>query len=44
MADGQFIKISRELLYNEIWEISAAGTARKYNVPYAELLRLCKEV
>lgn len=44
MADKVFIKISREVLYNEIWEISAAGTARKYNIPYAELLKLCKEV
>ncbi len=44
MADKVFIKMSREVLYNEIWEISAAGTARKYNIPYAELLKLCKEV
>lgn len=44
MADRLFIKISREVLYNEIWEISAAGAARKYNIPYAELLRICKEV
>ena len=44
MLEGQFIKISRELLYNEIWEISVSGVARKYNVPYAELLRLCKEI
>ena len=44
MPEEQFIKISRELLYNEIWEISATGVAKKYNVPYAELLRLCKEI
>ena len=44
MSEEQFIKISRELLYKEIWEISASGVAKKYNVPYAELLRLCKEV
>jgi len=43
MSEEQFIKISRELLYNEIWEISASGVSKKYNVPYAELLRLCKE-
>lgn len=43
MADKVFIKMSREVLYNEIWEISAAGTARKYNIPYSELLRVCKE-
>ncbi len=44
MPEDQFIKLSRELLYNEIWEISASGVAKKYNVPYAELLRLCKEI
>lgn len=43
MADKVFIKMNREVLYNEIWEISASGTARKYNIPYSELLRLCKE-
>lgn len=43
MADKIFIKMNREVLYNEIWEISAAGTARKYNIPYSELLRICKE-
>lgn len=44
MPEEQFIKLSRELLYNEIWEISVSGVAKKYNVPYAELLRLCKEI
>lgn len=37
------IKISREQLYNEIWEISVTGVAQKYNLPYAQLLKLCKE-
>lgn len=36
------IKISREQLYNEIWEISVTGVAQKYNLPYAQLLKLCK--
>jgi len=36
-------KMSREQLYNEIWEISVAGVAKKYNAPYAELLKLCNE-
>ncbi|MDF2800661.1 MAG: hypothetical protein K0S61_564 [Anaerocolumna sp.] len=44
MSENQFIRISRELLYKEIWEISVSGVAKKYNVPYAELLRLCKEI
>ncbi|MBU3100649.1 MULTISPECIES: hypothetical protein [Clostridium] len=43
MTEDQFIKISRELLYSEIWDISASGVAKKYNVPYAEMLKLCKE-
>ncbi|AEY67524.1 hypothetical protein [Clostridium sp. BNL1100] len=43
MLEEQFIKIGREFLYNEIWEISASGVAKKYNIPYTELLRLCKE-
>ena len=36
--------LNREQLYNEIWEISVIGVAKKYNVPYAELLKYCKEV
>lgn len=43
MSDEQFIRIQRELLYNEIWDISALGVSKKYNVSYAELLKLCKE-
>lgn len=30
-------------MYNEIWGISVAGVAKKYNAAYAELLKLCKE-
>lgn len=44
MSEEQFIKTTRELLYNEIWEISASGFAKKYNIPYTKLLRLCKEI
>lgn len=44
LPEEQFIKIGRELLYNEVWEISVSGVAKKYNVPYAELLRICKEI
>ena len=43
MTEGQITKLSREQLYNEIWEISVSGVAKKYNVPYVELLKLCKE-
>lgn len=43
MTEEQNKKMSREQLYNEIWEISVAGVAKKYDVPYAELLKLCNE-
>lgn len=43
LAENQFIKLSREALYNEVWEISVIGVAKKYNVPYAGMLKLCKE-
>ncbi|HHA4378896.1 TPA: hypothetical protein ACOBUB_002150 [Enterococcus faecium] len=34
---------TRRKLYDEIWEISAAGTARKYNIPYQQFLTQVKE-
>lgn len=43
MTEDQSVKISREQLYNEIWEISAVGVSKKYNVGYAQLLRICKD-
>jgi len=43
LIEEQSTKLSREQLYNEIWEISASGVSKKYNVPYAALLKLCKE-
>ena len=43
MSENQPTVLSREQLYNEIWEISASGVAKKYNLPYAELLKQCKE-
>lgn len=43
MPDHVEIKMSREQLYNEIWEISVMGVAQKYNLPYAQLLKICKE-
>ncbi|WP_021171164.1 hypothetical protein SOV_34100 [Sporomusa ovata DSM 2662] len=44
MTEEQASKITREQLYNEIWEISVAGVAKKYNANYNDLLKLCKEV
>ena len=43
MAEEQGIKINREQLYKEIWEISVAGVAKKYNANYSDLLKICKE-
>jgi hypothetical protein len=43
LTEEQTPKITREQLYNEIWEISVAGVAKKYNANYNDLLKLCKE-
>lgn len=43
MIEDRSAKLSREQLYYEIWEISVSGVSKKYDVPYAELLKLCKE-
>lgn len=43
MTEEQTTRLSREQLYNEIWEISVSGVAKKYNAPYAELIKLCRE-
>ncbi|MDT3698852.1 MAG: hypothetical protein RO469_05435 [Thermincola sp.] len=43
MPDNSEVKITREQLYNEIWEISVTGVAKKYNSSYGLLLKLCKE-
>jgi len=43
LTEEQASKITREQLYNEIWEISVAGVAKKYNANYNDLLKLCKE-
>ncbi|MBZ4644664.1 MAG: hypothetical protein JG777_153 [Clostridia bacterium] len=41
--EEQTVKLTRSQLYNEIWEFSVAGVAKKYNVRYADLLVNCKE-
>ena len=37
------IRLTRKQLYDEIWEISAAGTAKKYDIPYSQFLKQIKE-
>lgn len=41
LADNGVLKISREQLYNEIWELSVSKVAAKYNVSYAKLKQAC---
>ena len=43
MPDNKTITLSREQIYNEIWEISVAGAARKYDIPYTRLMKACKD-
>lgn len=43
LTEEQVFKMTREQLYNEIWVISVAGVAKKYNADYNALLKLCKE-
>jgi len=38
------IAMTRKQLYDEIWEMSVAGVAKKYNLPYAHLMKQIKEV
>ena len=37
------MKFSREMLYNEIWKISARQVAIRYGLKYTDLLKKCKE-
>lgn len=36
------IKLTRKQIYDDIWELSVAGVARKYNLHYARLIEACK--
>lgn len=36
------VKLTRKQLYDEIWELSVAGVARKYNLNYGKLIAVCK--
>lgn len=44
MNEEQAVTLTREQLYDEIWTLSVAGVAKKYNADYNELRALCKEV
>lgn len=43
MSSEESITLSRQALYLEIWDHSAAAVARKYNIAYGELTARCKE-
>lgn len=38
----QTVTLSRQQLYDEIWQMSVAGVARKHNLNYAKLIAKCK--
>lgn len=37
------IKLTRQQIYDDIWELSVAGVARKYNLHYPRLIQSCKD-
>lgn len=37
------VRLTRKQLYDEIWEISTSGTAKKYGIPYAWFLKQVKD-
>ena len=43
MSSVNTISLNRKLLYDEIWEHSVAGVAKKYNLHYAKLIGSLKE-
>lgn len=38
------VKLTRKQLYDEIWALSVAGVARKYNLNYGKLIATCRIV
>jgi len=43
LPEEPVIKMTRKQLYDEIWEISVAGVAKKYDIPYSQLIKQIKE-
>lgn len=39
---SQTLTISRQQLYDEIWELSALGVAKKYDIPYSQFMQQVK--
>lgn len=42
MSNHNMVVMSRQQLYDEVWKISAAGVAKKYNLHYAKLINSLK--
>lgn len=36
------VKLSRKQIYDDVWEMSVAGVARKHNLNYARLIEACR--
>ena len=36
------VKLSRQELYDKIWEVSVAGVSKEYGIPYSQLLKQVK--
>ena len=43
MAEEQPQMLPREQIYNEVWELSLAGVAKKYGTSYGQIYKLCKD-
>lgn len=43
MNNLNMVRFDRKKLYNEVWKLSAAGVAKKYNLHYAKLISSLKE-
>lgn len=43
MPEEPVIRITRQQLYDEIWKISVAGLAKKYDIPYSQLMKQIKQ-
>lgn len=42
-TESPVLEVSRKQLYDEIWELSALGVAKKYGIPYPYFLQQIKE-
>lgn len=42
LPENSIITMTRKQLYDEIWEISVAGLAKKYDIPYVHLMKQIK--